>query len=332
MQQGQTKLEEWLTVSDKQSQIKRKKIFSSSASSQQTSDPANPSDSKQATEGETVFTMDTDTEDHETLTADSESQDFLRALRQSQMWKDMEESLNQMTLEIQELRGENDTLRCRLMHVEGRVTRLENKAIVSEDKVIDLTARSMRDNLIIKNVPEVNQPARQSVSQSTSQSASQLDETEDMVLDKIMGIFRQKLKIPEDKISRIVIERAHRTGKRNSNHPRNIIVKLNSRGKSTVMAHIKNIPKQDPVKIVEQFPPEIHARRNKLWSQFIQAKEAGKQAHFKVDKLVIDKKIYNHSADRVTNINMDVTQRAMNMTTKHTSVTSVDRNHFQGHM
>jgi hypothetical protein len=222
-------------------------------------------------------------------------------------WKNREESLNQMDSEIQELKEENANLRKRLKHTEGRLTRTEKELEVTKEKVIDLTARSMRDNLIFKNVEE-----------SRGEN----------VEEKVMRILQTKLNITDE---RIEIHRAHRVGKYNTRYTRNIVVCFTSKSKATIMKHLKNLPKEDVIKIQEQFPPEVHMRRSKLWPQFIHAKQNNHEARFNMDRLIVNNKVINPPKDKVADINLDVTSKAMSMTAKHTPVSSTDNNHYQGH-
>ena len=133
-------------------------------------------------------------------------------------------------------------------------------------------------------------------------------------------------------LAEVEILRCHRFGNRNGPQAKNIVARMNSKGKYKVLAHTKNLMHQDKIRIVEQFPPEKNSRRNKLWPTYIQAKQAGKNAKFNADKLVIGNKVHYAPKDQVTDINMDVTKRALEMESQHTSVTSIDNNHFQGHI
>jgi hypothetical protein len=234
---------------------------------------------------------------------------IIQRLKESSLWKEEETSKNSMAQDIEVLRRENQELQKRLIHTEGRLTRTEMKLEEANDRIIDLTSRSMRNNLIIKNVRETQG---------------------ENVEEKLRSVFQEKLKIENPEF--IEIERAHRVGKVIEGRTRNIVANLSTKGKTTVITHLKNLPKDDEIRIVDQFPPEVNARRNKLWPQFIQARQAGKEARVKVDKLVVDKKVIDPPRDKVYDINLDVTSRSLKMKPKHTAVDSVQRNHFQGHI
>jgi hypothetical protein len=233
---------------------------------------------------------------------------ILERLKESSLWQEQEKSMNSMYQDIEALKLENKDLKERLIHTEGRLTRAERKLEEADDRIIDLTSRSMRNNVIIKNIQETQG---------------------ENVEEKIRSVFVEKLNIQNPE--RIEIERAHRVGKHIDGRIRNIVACLSSKGKATVMTHVKNLPKDDNIKILDQFPPEVNARRNKLWPQFIQAREAGIEARFNVDKLVVDKKVIDPPRDKVRDINLDVTGQSLTMKTKHTDVDSAKSSHLQGH-
>ena len=97
----------------------------------------------------------------------------------------------------------------------------------------------MRDNLVFKNVEETQ------------------GETEADIEGKLGALFKEKLKINEGEIKEITIERAHRVGRPwpGQKRPRNIVAKMSSKGKAKVMAHLKNLPRSETVRITEQYPP-----------------------------------------------------------------------------
>lgn len=236
---------------------------------------------------------------------------ILQRLRESTLWKNIEDDMNRMDTDMESLKRENEALRRRLQHTEGRLTRTEKKLHEANEQIIDLTTRSMRDNLVFKNVEETRG---------------------ENLVEKLRYIFKEKLKIPEDELKEIQIDRVHRTGKIQQGRSRIIVAKFSGRGKSKIMAHLKNIPRDDKIKISEQFPPEVNARRNKLWPQFIEAKKSGKESKLNTDKLIVDKRVISHPTDKVRDINLNVTQRALELKPKHTAVTSVDKSHLQGHI
>ena len=80
-------------------------------------------------------------------------------------------------------------------------------------------------------------------------------EDEKKLEDKVMKLLEVDLQMPVEDRKKVIIERAHRVGKKSAQHNRNIIVKLNGRGKGAVMRHVKNLKGHSTVKISDQFPP-----------------------------------------------------------------------------
>ena len=326
------------TVDTKSVQAKKRKKVSSGASSTSTQQPDTDSQdnldqqdsleeshtaietvqgtlTESSESSENVFTMDTS--DSLPITENNMAY-IIRKIQQSRMFLDVEDALTRTHEDLEELRRENARLQSRLEFAEGRVTRLEKQLEKADEKILDLTRRSMREDFIIKGIPE---------------SDPILSESEDMLKQKLMKVFTEKMKMKNEDIAKVEIERIHRLRKTSGAQARNVVMRVNVTGKATIASHIRNIPRGDPVKFVDQLPAEIHTRRNKLWPQFIQAKEAGKQAKFNVDKLVIDNKTVNPPKDKVNDINLNVTERAMSLSPKHASLITIEKNnHFQGHI
>lgn len=235
-------------------------------------------------------------------------------LLSSTRWTDMMENTNELETQITELRVENEELRKRLSIAEGRLTRSEGMIDNLSEKTTDLTSRSMRDNVIIKNMEE--------------------EEHEDVgrLEEKLFKFFASEMNLGPNELGKIHVERIHRIGKQSNDRQRHIVVKLNSKGKSIVMANIKYLRKESKIKITEQFPPEIHARRDKLWPMFVEAKQQGKQTRWNQDKLLIDGRSIKPPTDKIMDINMDVTLTAAKLQPKHTAVVTREGSHFQGHI
>ena len=244
---------------------------------------------------------------HENTTA------LMEVIANTGEWKDLVEANNEQTLTIQEMRQENMELRKRLAITEGMLTRAERSLKNLEDKMVETTTRSMRDNILLKNMSEEE------------------GEDEDTIERKTLTFLRDKLKISEEDMVKIQVERAHRVGKKNRQKTRNIVVKFNSRGKTLVMKHLRNLERSSPIKISDQLPPEVHAKRNKLWPVFISAKQQGQTARWKQDQLEIDGRIKKPPTDTNMDINMDTTEVALNLQVKHTPVLTKDKSHFQAH-
>ena len=244
---------------------------------------------------------------------------ILMKLAQSSAWRGQEDSMRYMDESIMELKNENDELRKRLKITEGRLTRAEKRLDDANEKILDLTTRSMRDNLIFKNVEEKQ------------------NESEKDIEDKLKGICKERLKLTDDDMGMVHIERAHRVGKPGrpgDKRARNIVAKLSSKGKSVILAHLKNLSRggNNDIKIQEQYPPEMHSRRNKLWPLFLEAKQSGHNVKYQVGKLLVGNKLVNPPRDKVKDINLDTSCKSLVLKAKETPFVTTDRSHFQGHI
>ena len=122
-------------------------------------------------------------------------------------------------------------------------------------KIVDLQARSMRDNLLFFNIPETAEENKTKI---------------------IHDLLEQKLQI-EDARNSIKIDRSHRIGRKRevNQNPRPIVVKFNYRQDRENVRRNASKLKGTRIGISEQFPEEIES-------------EDGKQAIIVKDKLIID--------------------------------------------
>ena len=230
---------------------------------------------------------------------------ILMKLVQSSAWREQEDSMRYMDESIMELKNENDQLRKRLKITEGRLTRVEKRLDDANEKILDLTTRSMKDNLIFKNVEEKQ------------------NESEKDIEDKLKGICKERLKLTDDDMGMVHIERAHRVGKparSGDRRARNIVAKL-----SVILAHLMNLSRggNNDIKIQEQYPPEGNSRRNKLWPLFLEAKQSGQNVKYQVDKLLVGNKLVNPPHDKVKDINLDTTSKSLVLKAKQTPVVTI---------
>jgi predicted nuclease with TOPRIM domain len=126
--------------------------------------------------------------------------------------KEIKHSLEYAHAEIADLKKENETNKVNQEQARERIGKLEQDNATLRNKIVDLQARSMRDNLLFFNIPERDQ-------ENTTEIIHELLETKMEIRDA-----RNKVKI----------DRSHRIGrKREGNRkPRPIVhgqVQLSSR-------------------------------------------------------------------------------------------------------
>lgn len=139
-----------------------------------------------------------------------------------------------------------------------------------KDEIIDLKCRSMRDNLLFHKIPE---------------------ERDENCVDKILNFIENEMKIENGKNDK-KIQRAHRVGRYNASKVRPIVAKFAFfPDRERVRKAASNL-RGKPFGISEQFPREIMETRRKLVPIMKKARDDGKEAILKVDKLYIDKRLY----------------------------------------
>ena len=148
---------------------------------------------------------------------------------------------------------------------EIRSLQKENKSLRNE--IADLQCRSMKDNLLFKQIAEIPN-----------------EDTENVV----QSFIQNELNITEP----VAIEVAHRYGTSWRGGPRPIVVKFRSRkDKSKVQDSTKNL-RGTRYQIHKQFPKIINDRRRVLYPYYKLAKQMGKRASLNKDVLRIDGRSY----------------------------------------
>ena len=240
-------------------------------------------------------------------------------LQTSQVWKEFEANMSYMSKDIEALKAENKEYQQKLAIADGRLTRSEKQIKRLNDKIVDLSTRQMRDNLIFKGIPEKKGEKSDDLKEFVSCFAKQ-------------RIDEGSLRNSEENMKKVHIERIHRMGKFRPNGTRKVIAKLNPEGKEIMMQHL---PKMDRRKsnilVSQQFPPEVHAKREKLWSSFVKAKEEGKDPRWNIDQLHIGNSTLKPQVDSVRDINKVCSDEAILLKPKHAPVATISNSHFQGH-
>ncbi len=149
----------------------------------------------------------------------------------------------------------------------------ENKKI--KETVIDLQARSMRDNLVFSGIPE---------------SAEEDPEA------TVKNFIKTYLKLPEDTVENICFERVHRMGakKPGAPRPRPIVAKFGYfKQKEQVKSRGRELKGTD-FGVNDQFPKEILERRKILFPIRRSLIQKGSRAVIAVDRLYVDGQLYRN--------------------------------------
>jgi len=147
------------------------------------------------------------------------------------------------------------------------------------ENLLDLQARSMRENLLFFNFDE--------------ETSYELRKTENCV-EKILDFCEQKLGLDNAK-NTIRLDRAHRLGSFEHGKKRPIVTKFNFYGdKMKVKDAARERLRDTAFRVSDQFPKQIQDRRKKLIPYLVQAKRNGQRASLSHDALYIDGVRYTH--------------------------------------
>ena len=141
------------------------------------------------------------------------------------------------------------------------------KSVVCElrKEISDLKSRSMRDNLMFYQIPE---------------------ERDENCAEKVLQFVEEKLKIDK------ALHRAHRVGAYDRAKTRPIVAKFAFfPDREKVRKSSKHLSGTQ-FGISEQFPKDVMDRRKVLIPVMKKARQEGKEAYLKVDKLFINNQLY----------------------------------------
>lgn len=224
--------------------------------------------------------------------------------------KELTDSVGQLVTENIDLVKSIESMKQRMQLYEGLNAQLKAKVKEQGEQIIELKARSMRENLVVNGIPE------------------KANETWQDTKKNLQNFFEKELRIDPETIE---IDRAHRIGQKNDKGGRPIVVKLsNQASRDTVFNHVKNhLPRESQFKVNEQLPPEITERRKRLWSKFKEAKQnKTNRVSWSMDKLYINGKCHTAFDDDVEINHVDL---ETDIAIKHTEHSNVDGSTFMGH-
>ena len=174
------------------------------------------------------------------------------------------------------MRGEMKSLKREMESLKRENDNLREKQSASDEKILDLQCRSMRDNLIFFGIEE---------SSNTKPPLDQAERDLEEFLDKEMNIEKK-----------IEFHRVHRLGRRRRDqlNPRPIIAKfVNFKEREEIRYQASDKLTGTTYGIVEQYPREIEDRRKPLYEVVKKAKEEGHRARLIKDKLYINNELQN---------------------------------------
>lgn len=227
--------------------------------------------------------------------------------------QDPTSSLSYASKDIDDCVQENTELQNKCRVLEGRLTRAEKEVDELRERILDQEARSMRDNIKFFNVPEVhNEPCETTVRR----------------------FLCNEMRVSDEDQRRIRFDRVHRTGIAGAGQHRVIVAKCNpSEGKHIIFSHIKNLDKYKKFGVSEQLPREMAERKKQLIPDYRQAKQDKKDVKWSVDKLIISGVVKEVKKDKVRDINVNTTEKAVTLQheIRHSPPQTHQGSSFQGH-
>ena len=158
----------------------------------------------------------------------------------------------------------------------GRIAQLENRLEEAHDAIHDLTARSMRMNLVVKTKGVLYQEQRGESYQTTTLL--------------FRNFLRDEMGVPD--VAKIIITRAHRMGFAAEGYNRPMIAQfLRQEDIDRVMSKAGML-KDKPHSVNIQIPNEYNERRQHAWGSFKTARNNGKEARLRPNgDLYVDKRL-----------------------------------------
>ena len=153
-----------------------------------------------------------------------------------------------------------------------KLERLENDNKKLQEKMTYLQSKSMRNNLIFTNLPEDE------------------NERSENTERKLRQVLVDKLKMAQDAVDNLKLERVHRMGIPRSRYSRNIVCKFSLFKDREEVRKRSSYLKGTNFFVQEQFPSEIVEKRKLLLPKLKEAKRDGKKAWLSYDTLYVDGK------------------------------------------
>ncbi|KAF7650784.1 hypothetical protein LDENG_00120650 [Lucifuga dentata] len=188
--------------------------------------------------------------------------------------KKMQVSLNFAYEKIDRLESENKSLKVTMDLLTKKTNTLAKENKKTNETILDIQSRSMRDNLIFSGIPE----------------NLSSDDPEALLKDFMIS----KLKLPPDTVDSITFHHVHRLGDPKSKKPRPVIAKLEHYKHKDLIKRKARELKGSNFGINDQFPKEINNPWKILYPIMMQHRQNNKHAYMVVDKLYVDRQLYQN--------------------------------------
>lgn len=196
----------------------------------------------------------------------------------SKLWTDLDQRVTSNTDNVTRLGEKVDSTEFDLGKTREELETLRTQNQNLKDTLVDMQSKSMINHLIIGGLDEAE------------------NETAEVTEKAVRAFMYEDLKLAQEKVTEIKFDRVQRTGTRLQNRPRKILaVFSDTRDKTYVKSFRRNLETTNKF-MHDQYPPEVVAYRKKLVPFLKLAKDDGKDAYIKYNKLIVDGRIYTDGA------------------------------------
>jgi hypothetical protein len=205
---------------------------------------------------------------------------------------DMEENIEEQAMTI-------DILQKKCLMNEGRITRQEKLIEDLRENSLQLQAQLLHDNIAFYNIPE---------------------ERNENVVTVLQDFLYNEMKVSEDDVSRVTFTKAYRMGdKGNAKRTRGIMAVVGDVGQNIIWSHTKNL-KGKNFGVINHLPRELADRKRQLLPQYKAARAKNLKPKWSGEKLIIGGNVTEVKRDRVHDINVDTTEKAITMKVKRSPI------------
>ena len=199
-------------------------------------------------------------------------------LKVSKLWSDLDKRVTENTEKVTSVEQKAASNEFDIGQARDNITKLQKQNQELKDEMNDMKSKGMIGHLIIGGVDE----GEEGMDEDTEET--------------VRAFMYHDLKIPRDRVAQIKLERVQRTGLKALNRSRKILAVFKDvRDKTYVKSFRKNLDQTNKF-IHDQYPPEVVAYRKKLIPFMKRAKDDGKEAYIKYNKLIVEGQIYTDGA------------------------------------
>ena len=190
--------------------------------------------------------------------------------------EEVQATLNYHDEQISKLSEDLAAANARIQMLEGEKVKKEVEVQNLKTEIVDLKCRSMSGNIMVHKVPETEKESKQKL------------------IKTVRDIFTDKMNIPEEKVEKMVINRIHRLGQKDSTgtrkYPRSIVLHVPlDNDRQLIFSHAKNLKDADvDYAISGQYPPEISETRAILKESMQSEDFKNKDCKLIHDRLYVD--------------------------------------------